>query len=77
MVFGTAENYRSEEVTFRIVSFGSGYHALLGRGAFSTFQAITHYGYMKPKMQGPNGLITNSSNPDRSLKAEDKTTSHY
>jgi hypothetical protein len=75
VVFGTPDNYRSEEVTFHIVPFKSGYHALLGWDAFSRFQAIPHYGYMKLKMPGPNGIITIASNPDRALKAENKTAS--
>ena len=44
MVFGTPDNYRSEEITFQVVPFNSGYHALLGRDAFTRFQAIPHYG---------------------------------
>ena len=44
VVFGTPENYRSEEITFQVAPFSSGYHALLGRDAFTRFQAIPHYG---------------------------------
>ena len=58
VVFGTPENHRSEELTFQVAPFNSGYHALLGRDAFTRFQAIPHYGYMKLKMPGPNGVIT-------------------
>jgi hypothetical protein len=75
MVFGTPEKYRSKELTFHIVPFRSGYHALLGRQAFIKFHALPHYGYMKLKMPGPNGVITVTSNPERALKAENKTTS--
>ena len=73
MVFGTPENYRSEEITFQVAPFNSGYHALLGREAFTIFQAIPHYGYMKLKMPGPNGIITLASDPDVTLRAEHKT----
>ena len=38
VVFGTRENYRSEEITFQVAPFSSGYHALLGRDAFTSFQ---------------------------------------
>ena len=51
----------------------SGYHALLGRDTFTRFQAIPHYGYMKLKMPGPNGIITLASDPDIALHAENKT----
>ena len=40
VVFGTPENYRSEEITFQVAPFSSRYHALLGRDAFTRFQAI-------------------------------------
>ena len=73
MVFGTPENYRSEEITFQVAPFNSGYHARLGREAFTIFQAIPHYGYMKLKMPGPNGIITLTSDPDIALCAENKT----
>ena len=66
-------NYRSEEVMFQVASFSSGYHALLGREAFTIFQAIPHDRYMKLKMPGPNGIITLASDPDIALHAENKT----
>ena len=44
IVFGTPENYRLEELLFHVAPFNSGYHTLLGRDAFSRFQAIPHYG---------------------------------
>ena len=73
VVFGTLENYMSEEITFQVSPFNNGYHALLGRDAFASFQAIPHYGYMKLKMPGPNGIITLASDPDVALRAENKT----
>ena len=75
MVFGTPENYRSEELLFHVAPFNNGYHALLGRDAFTRFQAIPHYGYMKLKMPTPNGVITITSDPDIALRAENKTAS--
>src|SRR4051812_21577429 len=56
VVFDTPDNYRSEEVTFHVAPFGSGYHALLRREAFTIFQAIPHYGDMKLKCPGPMEL---------------------
>jgi hypothetical protein len=75
VVFGTPDNYHSEELTFHIVPFQSGYHALLGREAFTKFYTIPHYNYTKLKMPGPNGVITIASNLDRGLRAENKTAS--
>ena len=73
VVFGTSDNYRSEEITFHVAPFSSGYHTLLGREAFTIFQAIPHYGYMKLKMPGPNGIITLFSDPNIALRAKNKT----
>ena len=72
MVFGTPENYRSEEIIFQVAPFSSGYHALLGWDAFTSCQAIPHYRYMKLKMPGPNGIITLASDRDVALRAENK-----
>jgi len=72
--FGTPDNYKSEPFLFRIVPFLSGYHALLGHEAFSRFQAIPHYGYMKLKMKGPNRVISLQSDPSKALRAENKTS---
>ena len=58
---------------FQVAPFSSGYHALLGRDAFTSFQAIPHYGYMKLKMPGRNGIIILASDSDVALRAENKT----
>ncbi len=73
VVFGSPDNYRSEEVTFQVAPFNCGYHAILGREAFTIFQAVPHYGYMKLKMPGPGGIITLVSDPDIALRTENKT----
>ena len=39
VVFGSPDNFRSEELIFNIVPFRSGYHALLGRTAFATLSS--------------------------------------
>ena len=58
VVFGSPENYRTEELIFEIVPFRSDYLALLGRTAFARFNAVPHYAYHKLKMPGPRGVIT-------------------
>ena len=67
VVFGSPDNFRSEELTFDIVPFRSGYHALLGRTAFAKFNAVPHYAYLKLKIPGPRGVITVNGNTERSL----------
>ena len=73
VVFGSPDNFRSEELIFDIVPFCSGYHALLGRTAFARFNAVPHYAYLKLKMPGPRGVITVNGNMDRSLRTEEHT----
>ena len=74
VVFGSPDNFRSEELIFDIVPFRSGYHALLGRTAFAKFNAVPHYAYLKIKMPGPRGVITVNGNTERSLQMEEHTT---
>ena len=73
VVFRSPDNFRSEELIFDIVPFRSGYHALLGRTAFSRFNAVPHYAYLKLKMPGPRGVITVNGNTERSLLIEEHT----
>ena len=67
VVFGSPDNFRSEELIFDIVPFRSGYHALLGRTAFAKFDAVLHYAYLKLKLPGPRGVIMVNGNTERSL----------
>ena len=71
VVFGSMDNFRSEELIFDIVPFRSGYHALLGRTAFARFNVVPHYAYLKLKMPGPHGVIIVNGNTDRSLRMEE------
>ena len=62
VVFGSPDNFQSEELIFYIVPFCSGYHALLGRTVFARFNAVPHYAYLKLKMPGPRGFIIVNGN---------------
>ena len=73
VVFGSLDNFRSEELIFDIVPFRSGYHALLGQTTFAKFNAVPHYAYLKLKMPGPRGVITVNGNTERSLHTEEHT----
>ena len=73
VVFGSPDNFRSEDLIFDIVPFRSGYHALLGRTAFAKFNVVPHYAYLKLKMPGPRGVITVNGNIERSLRTEEHT----
>ena len=73
LVFGSPDNFQSEELIFDIASLRSGYHALLGRTTFARFNAVLHYAYLKLKMPGPRGVITVSGNMEHSLSTEEYT----
>ena len=73
VVFGTPDDYRLEPLSFDIVPFKCGYHALLGRTSFTCIGVVPHYAYHKLKMPSPNGIITISGNVERSLKSEQTT----
>ena len=73
VVFGSPDNFRSEELIFNIVPFCSGYHALLGRTTFAKFNAGPHYAYLKLKMPGPRRDITINGNTEHSLRTEEHT----
>ena len=53
VVFGSLDNFQSEDLIFDIVPLRSAYHALLGQTAFARFNAVPHYAYLKLKMPGP------------------------
>ena len=71
VIFGFPDNFRSENLTFHVAPFQSGYQALLGCEAFFRFNAIPHYTSLKLKMPGPGGIITVNGNIERSLHAKD------
>ena len=73
VVFGSPNNFRSKGLTFDVVPFRSSYHTLLGRTAFTKFNAVPHYAYLKLKMPGPQGVITVNGNTKRSLRTEEHT----
>ena len=73
VVFGSPENFTSEELIFDIAPFRSGYHALLGRTTFAHFNAVPHYTYLKLKMPGPCGVITISGITERFSRDEEHT----
>ena len=74
VIFDFPDNFRSENLTFHIAPFQSGYQALLGREAFTRFNAIPHYASLTLKMPGPRGIITVNGNIERSLRAEENAT---
>lgn len=71
VVFETPDNYRIKALSFDIVPFCTGYHALFGQTTFTRFHVMPHYSYMS----GTKGIITVCGNSDRLLRTEDETAS--
>jgi hypothetical protein len=59
--FRTPSNFRRETLTFEVVGFQGTYHVVLGRPCYAKFMAVPNYTYLKLKMSGPNGVITDGS----------------
>ena len=74
VIFGFLDNFRSENLTFHIAPFQSGYQALLGSKAFARFNRIPHYASLMLKMPGPRDVITVSGITERSSCAEEHAT---
>ncbi|XP_073363634.1 uncharacterized protein [Aegilops tauschii subsp. strangulata] len=73
VVFGSPNNFRSEDLIFDNVPFHIGYHALAGHTTFARFNVVPHYAYLKIKMSGPKGVITVSGNTECSIRTEEQT----
>ena len=58
VTFGNPVNFRTETLTFEVVSFPGSYHAILGRPCYAKFMAVPNYTYLKLKMPGPKGIIS-------------------
>ena len=58
VTFVQPDNFRKEPLTFKVLNFPDGYHALLSRPCFAKFMAINNYTYLKLKMPDPKGVIT-------------------
>ena len=60
--FGTASNYRVEQINFYVADFDTAYHAILGRPALGKFMAVPHYTYLVMKMPSSAGVLSLRAN---------------
>ena len=58
VMFGTKENYRTENIIFDVADIAMPYNGILGRPALAKFMAITHHAYNLVKMPGSAGTLT-------------------
>jgi hypothetical protein len=58
ITFETRENFRTENIQFKVADFETAYNAFLGSPALTKFMAIPHYNYLVLKMPGHRGVIS-------------------
>ena len=56
--FSTAENARTEYITFDVVDLHYSYNAIFGQGFLNRFNAAAHMGYLCMKIPALHGVIT-------------------
>jgi hypothetical protein len=69
VTFGTQENFRTENMQFKVANFEMAYNAFLRRPMLTKFMAIPHYAYLVLNRPGPNRVI--------SIKGDVKCVYHY
>jgi hypothetical protein len=57
VIFGTPENYRTENALFDIAEVNLPFNVIIGKPALYQFMVVAHYGYLVLKMSSPNGII--------------------
>ena len=65
-----------ETLTFEVVGFPGTYHAILGRPCYAKFMAIPNYTYLKLKMPGPRGVITDGTSFQHAYECEVECCEH-
>ena len=58
VMFGTDENFRTENVQFDVAEVNLPFNAIIGRPDLYRFMAIAHYGYLVLKMPSPTSVLT-------------------
>jgi hypothetical protein len=61
-----------ETLTFEVVRFSGTYHAILGRPAYANFMAMPNYTYLKLRIPGPKGIITEGTMYQRAFECDAK-----
>ncbi|XP_040376377.1 uncharacterized protein LOC121053482 [Oryza brachyantha] len=70
VTFGTKDNYRTENIYFKVADFETAYHAIIGRPALAKFMAVPHYTYLMVKMPGSHVVITLHSDIKQAFSCE-------
>jgi hypothetical protein len=70
VTFGDVQNFCTETLTFEVVGFSGTYHAILGRPAYAKFMVMLNYTYLKLKIPGLKGIITEGSTYQRAYECD-------
>jgi hypothetical protein len=57
IIFGTVENFRTENVLFDVAEVSLSFNVILGRPALYQFMEVDHYVYLVLKMPSPSGVL--------------------
>jgi hypothetical protein len=72
VTFGTEENFRTENVVFKVAEVNLPFNAIIDRPVLYRFMAISHYGYLVLKMPSPVGVLTVQGDRAAALAAVEK-----
>jgi hypothetical protein len=72
VTFGTEDNFRTENVQFKVAEVNLPFNAIIGRPALYLFMAVAHYEYLVLKMPSPAGVLTVQSDRTAAVVAVEK-----
>jgi hypothetical protein len=70
VTFEDKSNFRTETLTFEVVSFHRTYHTIRGCPCYSKFMAVPNYTYLKLKMSGLHGVVTIGTSFQRAYECD-------
>ena len=62
VMFGTKENYHTENIVFDVADIAMPYNSILGRPALAKFMAVVHHAYNTLKIPSYWGVMTVATN---------------
>jgi hypothetical protein len=70
VTFGDASNYRTETLVFEVVDFFGPNHIIRGRPCYVKLMSIPSYAYLKLKIPGRVGVVTEEAKMQQALDCE-------
>jgi hypothetical protein len=72
VMFGTEENFRTENVQFDVAEVNLPFNAIIGRPTLYRVMAVAHYGYLVLKMPSSAGILTMQGDLTAAITAIEK-----